>query len=79
MDITNHESIFAALVNRASRYTIRGPTRGVDDSLVSWALDETGTVDTSFLCNNNENNKRIALAEQQERNRVLNLGVPKEV
>ena len=76
MDITNHESVLTTLANRASRYTTRGPTHGVDDSLVSWALDEMGTVDTSFLCNNNENNERIALAEQQERNRVLNLGVP---
>ena len=56
MEITNHESVLGALANRASHYTTRGPTRGVDDSLVLWTLDETGTVDTSFLCNNNENN-----------------------
>ncbi len=49
MDITNHESVLAALANCASRYTTIGPTHGVDDSLVSWALDEMGTVDTSFF------------------------------
>ncbi len=32
-----------------------------------------------FLCNNNENNEQIALAKQQEKNRVLNFGVPEEV
>ena len=79
MDITNHESVLAALANRPSSYTTRGPTRGVDDSLVLWALDEAGTINTSFLCNNNKNNKQLALTEQQERNRVLNLGVPEEV
>jgi hypothetical protein len=46
---------------------------------VSLALDETGTVDVSFLCYNHDNNKRLALTEQQERNRVAELGIPKEV
>ncbi len=79
MNITSHESVLAALENRASRYFNRGPTRGVDDNLVSWALDETGTVDVSFLHNNKENIERIALAEHQERNRVTELGIPEEV
>jgi hypothetical protein len=79
MNITSHESVLAALKNRASRYSNRGFTCGADNNLVSWALDKTGTVDASFLCNNNENNKRIALVEQQERNRVAELGVPEEV
>jgi hypothetical protein len=64
MNITSHESILASLKNRASRYSNRGFTCGADDNLVSWALDKTGTVDASFLCNNNINNKRIALVEQ---------------
>jgi hypothetical protein len=60
LNITSHESVLAALKNRASCYSDRGTTRGVDDNLVSWALDETGTVDASFLCPSNENTKRIA-------------------
>jgi hypothetical protein len=79
MNTTSHESILSALANRASRYTTRGSICGVKDNLVSWALDETGTVDTSLLCNSNENTKQIALAKQQERNRVMELGVPEEV
>jgi exonuclease III len=79
MNITSHESILVTLKNRASRYSNRGFTHGADDNLVSWALDETGTVDASFLCNNNENNEQIVLVEQQERNRVAELGVPEEV
>jgi hypothetical protein len=45
-----------------------------------WALDETGTVDTSLLCNSsNENSKQIALVGQQERNRVMEIGIPEEI
>jgi hypothetical protein len=55
MNITSHKSVLAALENRASRYSNRGPTQGVDDNLVSWALDKTGTVDASFLGKCNEN------------------------
>jgi hypothetical protein len=51
----------------------------VNNSLISWALDETGTVDTSFLCDNDENTEQIVLVEQQERSRVTELGVPEEV
>jgi hypothetical protein len=79
MNITSHESVVTALKNRASHYSNRGTTRGVEDNLVSWALDKTGTVDASFLCNSNENTEQIALVKQQERNRVLELGVPEEV
>ncbi len=79
MNITSHESILAAVKNRASRYSNRGFTHRADNNLVSWALDERGTVDASFLCNNNENNEQIVLVEQQERNRVAELGVPEEV
>ncbi len=79
MNVTNHTSILAALENQASRYSTKGFTCGVNNSLVSWALDETETVNTSFLCNNNENTEQIALIEQQERSRVTELGVPEEV
>jgi hypothetical protein len=79
MNVTSHESVLAALENRANRYSNRGSTRGADYNLVSWALDETGTINASLLCNNGENNKRIALAEQQERIRITDLGVPEEV
>jgi hypothetical protein len=51
----------------------------VDNRLVSWALDETGTVDTPFMCNNFSNNEQIALTELQERNRVREMGIPEEV
>jgi hypothetical protein len=73
MEITSHESVLAALEDRASRFSRRGKVQGVDDTLVSWALGETGTVDTSPLCRNHDNSERLALTEQQE------AGVPKEV
>jgi hypothetical protein len=79
MGITSHESTLAALENRANHFTRRGKLRGVDDNLVTWALDKTGTIDSSLLCNNYENKERLALAEQQEGNRVTGLGVPEEV
>jgi hypothetical protein len=79
MNITSHKSVLAALENQANRFSNQGSIRGADANLVSQALDETGTVDVSFLCNNHDNNKRLALTEHQERNRVAELGVPEEV
>jgi hypothetical protein len=79
MEITSHESVLAALENRANRFTRWGKLRGVDDNLVTWALDEKGTIDTSLFCKNHENNKWLALVKQQEGNRVMGLGVPEEV
>jgi hypothetical protein len=79
MNVTSHTSILAALENRASQYSTKGSTHGVSNSLVSWALDETGMVNTSFLCNNDENTEQIALVDQQERSQVTELGVPEEV
>ncbi len=79
MNIASHESVLAALKNRASHFSNRGSICGVDNNLVSWALDKTGTIDASFLCNNNQNSEQIALSEQHERNRVTELGVPEEV
>jgi hypothetical protein len=67
MNITSHESVLAMLENRASRFSNRGSICGVDNNLVPWALDETRTIDTSFLCNNNENSEQIALAEQHKK------------
>ena len=79
MAITGHESVLAALKNHAICYSCPGNLRGVDDSFVTWALDKTGTVDTSLFCNNYENNEQLVLAEQQEEIRVTRLGVSEEV
>jgi hypothetical protein len=79
MNITSHESVLAALENRASCYSNRGTTCGINDNIIYWALDKTGTFDTSFLCNSNENTKQIVLVGQQERNRVTEISVPEEV
>jgi hypothetical protein len=49
MSITGHESVLAALANRATHFSCRGKLRGVDDNLVTWALDKTGTVNTSLI------------------------------
>ncbi len=79
MNITSHESVLAALKNRASHYSNRGSTHGIDGNVIHWTLDKTGMVDTSFLCNSNEDSKQIALEGQQERNRVTEIGIPEEV
>jgi hypothetical protein len=79
MAVTGHKSVLAVLENCANHFSSQGNLRGVDDNLVTWALDKTGTVDTTLLCNNHENNERLALAEQQEGIWVTGLGVPEEV
>jgi hypothetical protein len=38
-----------------------------DDNLVSWALDKTGTVNSSLLLNGTEVNEHVALVELQEK------------
>jgi hypothetical protein len=57
MNITSHESVLAALKNRASRYSNRGSTCGINDNIIHWSLDKTGMIDTSFLCNSNKNSE----------------------
>ncbi len=54
----------------------------MDDHLVlaTWAIDETGTVDATFLLNReSEINKQLVLTEHQEQNRVMELGISEEV
>ena len=79
MEIISHEFIVTALENWTNRFTHWERIWGVDDCLVSRALDKTGMMDTSLLCNDCENNKQLALIEQQEKNRVMELGVSEEV
>ncbi len=57
MRTTSHESVLAMLEHRANRYKSRGKLKGIDDNLVTWAMDETGTMDTSIFNNNYENNE----------------------
>ena len=47
---------------------------------MSWALDETGTIDPTLLSTNStEMNERVALVELQEKVRVEELGISDEV
>jgi hypothetical protein len=43
--------------------------------LVSWALDKTGTVNSSLLLNVTEANKQTTLVELQEKGQVEELGI----
>ena len=79
MEITSHESVLAVLEDHASRFSCCGKVQGVDDTLVSWALGKTGTVDTSPLCRNHDNSEQLALTEQQERSKIMGAGIPEEV
>jgi hypothetical protein len=54
----------------------------MDDHLVSaaWTVDETGTMDASFLFNSeSEMKEQLALTEHQEINKVMELGISDEV
>ena len=46
---------------------------------MAWALDETGTANTSLLCKKYEHGEQLALVEQQEECRVTGIGVPEEI
>ena len=76
----SHQSILRALEHRASQYKCKDKISSVDDNLVSWALDETGTIDPTLLSTNStEMNERVALVELQEKVRVEELGISDEV
>jgi hypothetical protein len=76
----SHQSIFRALEHWASQYKCKDKISSVDDNLVSWALDETGTIDPTLLSTNStEMNERVVLVELQEKVRVEELGISDEV
>ena len=60
MEIICHESILESLSNHASRFRNLGSSKGVDDYLVSWALDETGMVDATIFDKSKENVEELA-------------------
>jgi hypothetical protein len=67
MNVISHQSVLHVLEHRASQYQCKGQLSGIDDNLVSWALDKTETVNLSLLLNGTEANKRATLVEQQEK------------
>ena len=75
----SHQSILRALEHRASQYKCKEKFSNVDNNLVSWALDKTGTIDPTLLSNRTEMIERVALVELQEKVRVEELGISDEV
>jgi hypothetical protein len=76
MNVTSHQSVLHVLEHNASQYQCKGKLSGIDDNLVSWALDETGTDNSSLLLlNGTEANKGAMLDELQEKGRVEELGI----
>jgi hypothetical protein len=45
LNIINHQSVLQALEHCASQYRCKGRLSSTDNHLVSWAIDETETVD----------------------------------
>jgi hypothetical protein len=79
MEVVCHESILEVLSNRASWFRNVRKTRSIDNHLVSWALDETGTVDAMLFQNTRESEEQLAQKERMERVRVSEAGIPDEV
>ncbi len=79
MEVIRHELTLEALSNRASQFRNVGKTRSVNNHLVSWALDETGTVDATLFQNTRKSKEQLAQTERMERVRVSKAGIPDEV
>jgi hypothetical protein len=47
--------------------------------MLTWALDKTGTINTSQFLSVEEKHERNALIKQQEKNRLHELGLPDKV
>jgi hypothetical protein len=79
MILISHQSVLHVLEHHASQYKCKGKLSSIDNNLVSWVLDETGTVNLSLLLNGTEVNKRAMLVELQEKGRVEESGISDEV
>ena len=82
MNITSHDSVLATLEHQANQYRCKGKLGDIGNHtvLAAAAIDEAGTVDASYLLNNDsENNEQLALTELQEWDRVRELGVVDKV
>ncbi len=79
MNIISHDSVLQALECWANRYKRKGQLHSEDNWLLAWALDETGTINTLQFLSVEEKHERTVLIEQQEKNRVRELGLLDEV
>jgi hypothetical protein len=81
MNITSHDSVLATLEHQANQYRNKGKLGDIGDHsiLAAAAIDKTGMVEFSYMLHENGNNERLVLIEQQERNRVRELGIADEV
>ena len=80
MATTSHASVLNALTERSNRIRrYKGNLTTSDKLLTSWAIDETGTVNTTFFMDSRENSEQYTIIEQQERIRVKEAGDPNEV
>jgi hypothetical protein len=82
MNITSHDAVLAALEQRAKQYRCYGKVDKIGDRNVSAAvaIDETETVNAShWLQSGSKTYEQFALIEQQERNRVRDLGIADEI
>jgi hypothetical protein len=68
MNITSRDSVLTALEHRANQYRNQGKLGDIGDRsvLAAAAIDETGTVNVSYMLHESENNERLVLIEEQE-------------
>jgi hypothetical protein len=79
MNIASHDCVLQALDYQANRFKGKRKLHGVDDRTFAWALDKTGTIDTSQILSVKETCEKYLLIEQQEIDRVRELGLLDEV
>jgi hypothetical protein len=80
MEIICHESILEVLYNCSKCFRGVGKLSTVDNHLVSWTLDKTGTVDATILLDSSkENIEQQQEVERVEKIRVREAGVPDKV
>ncbi len=79
MNIARHDCVLQALEYQANRFKGKRKLHGVNDRTFAWALDKTGTIDTSQILSVEETRKKYLLIEQKEIDRVRELGLLDEV
>ena len=79
MNTASHDQVLQALKYRANWFKGKRKHHGVDDRTFAWALDKTAIINTLQILSVKETCEKYLLIEQQEIDRVRELGLSDEV
>jgi hypothetical protein len=79
MNVASHDRVLQALEYWANRVKCKGKLQGVNNRTLAWALDKICTIGSLQILSVKETREKYLLIEQQEIDRVRELGLSEEV